>query len=47
MKGRTITYIKFVAEESEGFNDRIRETALKEQEAFAARLELSDAGDDA
>jgi len=44
MKSRTITYIKFVGEESEQFNDRLRETALKEQEAFANRLE--EQGDD-
>lgn len=39
MKQRTITYIKFVGEESEGFNDRLREAALKDQDAFAQRLE--------
>jgi hypothetical protein len=44
MKTRTINHIKFVQEESEGFSDRLRETALKEQDAFALRLEQE--GDD-
>ena len=31
-----------MGEESEGFNDRIKETALKEQDLFAAKLEAED-----
>ena len=39
MKQRTITYIKFVGEESEQFNERLREGALKDQEKFTERLD--------
>jgi hypothetical protein len=34
-----------VVEESEGFSDRIRDAALKEQDAFVAKLDADD-GDD-
>ena len=42
MKQRTITFIKFVVEESEGFSDRIREAALKDQDDFVAKLDAED-----
>lgn len=46
MKQRTITFIKFVVEESEGFSDRIRDAALKAQDDFVAKLEESDNEED-
>ena len=45
MKSKTINFIKFVVEESEGFSDRIRDAALKDHDDFVAKLEADD-GDD-
>jgi hypothetical protein len=42
MKNKTIAFIKMVAEESEGFSDRIREAALKESDAYAAKIEANE-----
>ena len=45
MKSKTINFIKFVVEESEGFSDRIRDAALKDHDDFVAKLDADD-GDD-
>ena len=42
MKTKTINFIKFVGEESEGFSDRIRDAALKDQDDFVAKLDAEE-----
>ena len=42
MKSKTINFIKFVVEESEGFSDRIRDAALKDHDDFVAKLDAEE-----